>query len=58
MIPQTNSWNGIKINTAAIPSIEMRILSNTLIKAVEQFFETPENQADFKRWKKERAKPV
>lgn len=41
----------IKINTCAIPDLELKILSSTLLDAVQKFYSEPENVRKFEAWK-------
>lgn len=46
--------NGIKIDSAQIPEIELRILYAAVLDATLRFYENPKNMADFERWLAER----
>lgn len=46
--------NGVKIDTAAMPKIEVRLLCSTLLEQVKAFYEDPQNAAAFEAWKKQR----
>lgn len=45
--------NGVKIDTAAMPKIEVRLLCSTFLEQVKAFYEDPKNQAAFEAWKQE-----
>lgn len=45
----------VKIDTAAIPRIEVKILCGTFLEAVQAFYQDPQNLADFEAWRKARA---
>lgn len=45
----------VKIDTAAIPKIEVKLLCSTFLEAVRTFYEDPQNLADFEAWQKARA---
>lgn len=47
--------NPVKINTKAIPKIEVKLLCSTFLDAVQAFYEDPQNVADFEAWQKRRA---
>lgn len=40
----------IRIDTSQIPAVEVQILSSTVLKSVEAFYENPENQRRFEEW--------
>lgn len=44
----------IKIDCAQIPRVEMRILSHTLLDAIERFYDDPENLRRFNAWQQKR----
>lgn len=44
--------NPVKIDTAAMPKIEVKVLCSTILEAVEAFYKDPENLAAFEAWKK------
>ena len=44
----------IKIDTAQIPGIEMKILCTTLVERMKIFYDDPENVRRFEEWKKNR----
>lgn len=44
--------NPVKINTAAIPKIEVKLLCSTFLDAIEAFYEDPKNQTAFEEWLK------
>ena len=46
------SMNPVKIDTAAMPKIEIKLLCSTFLEQVEAFYEDPENMAAFEAWKK------
>lgn len=45
----------VKIDTAAIPKVEVKLLCSTFLEAVQAFYEDPQNRADFEAWQKARA---
>lgn len=47
--------NPVKINTQAIPKIEVNLLCSTFLEAVQAFYEDPQNAAEFEAWRKARA---
>ena len=47
--------NPVKIDTTAIPKIEVKLLCSTFLEAVRAFYEDPQNLADFEAWQKARA---
>jgi len=46
----------VHIDTSQIPAIEARILSSTILKAVQAFYEDPENVLRFEAWRAAREK--
>ena len=42
----------VKIDVSRIPAIEVKILSRTLLEAVERFYSDPENCRRFEEWQK------
>ena len=42
----------VKIEVSRIPAIEVKILSRTLLEAVERFYSDPENCRRFEEWQK------
>ena len=44
--------NPVKIDTAAMPKIEVRLLCSTLLEQIKAFYEVPENQAAFEAWQR------
>lgn len=44
----------IRIDTSQIPAVEVQILSATVLKSVQAFYENPENQRRFEEWLKQR----
>lgn len=46
----------VKINTKAMPSIEVKLLCSALTEAMDKFYADPENQRRFEAWKAKRAK--
>ena len=48
------SMDPVKIDTAAMPKIEVRLLSSTFLEQIKAFYEDPENAAAFEAWKKQR----
>lgn len=46
----------IHIDTSQIPAIEVKILSSTILKAVQVFYEDPENVRRFEEWRAAREK--
>lgn len=44
----------VKINTKAIPKIETLLLSSSILKSVEIFYQDAKHVAEFEKWKKER----
>lgn len=43
----------VKINCSEIPELQMRLLSQAIIAAVEAYFADPINAARFEAWQKE-----
>lgn len=41
----------VKIDTTAIPKIEVNLLCGTFLKAIEAFYKDPKNRAEFEAWK-------
>lgn len=48
------SANPIRIDTSQIPAVEVQILSATVLKSVQAFYENPENQRRFEEWLNQR----
>ena len=48
------SETSIRIDTSQIPAVEVMLLSATVLKAVQAFYEDPENQRRFQEWLNER----
>lgn len=46
----------VKIDTSAIPKVEVRLLCKTFLDAVKAFYKDPKNLAGFEEWRKEREK--
>lgn len=44
--------NPVKIDTAAMPKIEARLLCSTFLEQVKAFYEDPKNAAAFEAWQK------
>ena len=44
----------VKIDTAAMPKIEIRLLCSTFLEQIKAFYEDTENAAAFEAWKKQR----
>lgn len=44
----------VKIDTAAIPKVEVKLLCSTFLEAVQAFYKDPQNLADFEAWQKAR----
>ena len=44
----------VKICPNKLPAVELRVLCATVLDAVEAFFQDPENQRQFEKWKKEK----
>lgn len=44
----------IKIDTTAIPKIEVKILCSAFLEDIKRFYEVPENNAAFEKWMAER----
>lgn len=44
--------NPVKIDTAAMPKIEVRLLCSTFLEQIKAFYEVPENQAAFEAWQR------
>lgn len=47
--------NPVKINTQAIPKIEVNLLCSTFLEAVQAFYKDPQNAAAFEAWQKARS---
>lgn len=47
--------NPVKINTQAIPKIEVNLLCSAFLEAVQAFYKDPQNVADFEAWQRGRA---
>lgn len=48
------SVTAIHIDTSQIPAVEVQILSATVLKSAQAFYENPENQRRFEEWLKQR----
>lgn len=48
------TMNPVKINTAAMPRIEIKLLCSTFLEQIKAFYQDPENVAAFEAWKKQR----
>ena len=48
----------IRIDISQIPAVEVQILSATVLKSVQAFYENPENQHRFEEWMAARNKEV
>ena len=46
--------NPVKIDTAAMPKIEIKLLCSTFLEQIKAFYQDPENVAALETWKKER----
>lgn len=44
----------VKINTAAMPKVEVKLLCSTFLEQVKAFYEDPQNVAAFEAWRKAR----
>lgn len=53
-IPQDDG--SIRIDTSQIPTVEVQILSATVLKSVQAFYEDPENVRRFEAWRAAREK--
>ncbi len=42
----------VKIDTVAMPKIEVKVLCSTILEAVEAFYKDPKNLAAFEAWQK------
>ena len=42
----------IKIDITQIPPVELKLLCQTLVKTVEQFYSDPKNRERFEQWEK------
>lgn len=45
--------NPVKIDTEAMPKIEVKVLCSTILEAVEAFYKDPKNLAAFETWQKQ-----
>lgn len=59
MLKSTNMTCGrlpknVKINLNEMPKYQQDAMCKTILSCTKKFFENPEVQADFERWKKER----
>ena len=45
------------LQEAAIPDFEIESLARHLLPALREFYDSPEGQAAFERWKAEHSKP-
>ena len=45
--------NSVKIDTAAMPKIEVKVLCSTILEAVEAFYKDLKNLAAFETWQKQ-----
>ena len=52
----TRDDSPIRIDTSQIPAVEVQILSATVLKSVQAFYENPENVRRFEKWKTAREK--
>lgn len=48
----------VKIDTAAMPKIEVKVLCSTILEAVEAFYKDPKNLAAFEAWQKAQQEQV
>lgn len=46
----------VKIDTAAIPKVEVNLLCRTFLEAIEGFYKDPKNIAEFEAWRTEKMK--
>lgn len=46
--------NPVKIDMAAMPKIEVKVLCSTILEAVEAFYKDPKNLAAFEAWRNAR----
>lgn len=44
--------NKIKIDCTKTPPIELKILCQTFVTAIEKFYDDPKNRERFERWEK------
>lgn len=51
-LSQVGSMKPVKIDTTAIPKVEVKLLCSTFLEAVQAFYEDPQNLADFEAWQK------
>ena len=56
IIAITRDDSPIRIDTSQIPAVEVQILSATVLKSVQAFYENPENQRRFEKWHAARKK--
>ena len=52
---QGGSIKLVKINTEAIPKVEVKLLCSTFLEAVLAFYKDPQNMAAFEAWQKAKA---
>ena len=52
---QGRSMKPVKIDTQAIPKVEVKLLCNTILEAVQAFYKDPQNVAAFEAWQKAKA---
>ena len=50
--------NPVKIDTAAMPQIEVKVLCSTILEAVEAFYKDPKNLAASEAWQKAQQEQV
>ena len=50
--------NPVKIDPAAMPKIEVKVLCSTILEAVEAFYKDPKNLAAFEAWQKAQQEQV
>ncbi len=44
----------VKICPTSIPAVESRVLCATVLDSVKTFYQNPENQRQFEKWKREK----
>lgn len=52
---QGGSVKTVKIDTTAIPKVEVKLLCSTFLEAVQAFYKDPQNMAAFEAWQKAKA---
>ncbi len=49
-----SSLNGIEVGDHEIPDFEIDALARCLLPKIQEYFESPEGQAAFEAWKKQK----